>query len=64
MLVGIVELAAQRLAELELDNSGNGLLLSSLYANGGSWESVIRKKKMIKKKRLIRFPDSSWVSTV
>ncbi|CAA7032189.1 unnamed protein product [Microthlaspi erraticum] len=55
--------AAERLAEIEPENSGNGLLLSSLYANAGSWESVLRMKKMIKKKKkkLRKFTGSSWV---
>ncbi|ESQ42393.1 hypothetical protein EUTSA_v10013206mg [Eutrema salsugineum] len=57
----LAKIAAERLAELEPENSGNGLLLSSLYANAGSWESVVRLKKMIKKKKLRRFPGSSWV---
>lgn len=57
-------IAAERLAELEPENSGNGLLLSSLYAKAGSWESVVRMKKMIKKKKLRRFPGSSWVEIV
>ncbi|KAJ0266712.1 Pentatricopeptide repeat-containing protein [Hirschfeldia incana] len=57
-------IAAERLAELEPENSGNRLLLSSLYANAGSWGSVVRMKKMIKKKKLSRLSGSSWVNTV
>lgn len=62
----LARIAAERLAELEPENSGNGLLLSSLYANAGSWESVVRMKKMIKKKKkkLRKFTGSSWVDTV
>ncbi|CAN8253310.1 unnamed protein product [Cochlearia groenlandica] len=60
----LARIAAERLAEIEPENSGNGLLLSSLYAEVGSWESVVRTKKMIKKKKLRRLPGSSWVDTV
>lgn len=60
----LARIAAKHLAELEPENSGNGLLLSSLYANAGSWESVGRMKKMIKKKRFTRFLGSSWVESV
>ncbi|KAG7538573.1 Pentatricopeptide repeat [Arabidopsis suecica] len=60
----LARIAAKHLAELEPENSGNGLLLTSLYANAGSWESVVRMKKMIKKKRVKRFLGSSWVETV
>ncbi|RID41363.1 hypothetical protein BRARA_J01330 [Brassica rapa] len=59
--IELARIAAERLAELEPENSGNRLLLSSLYANAGSWGSVVRMKKMIKKKKLSRVPGSSWV---
>ncbi|KAF3501541.1 hypothetical protein F2Q69_00044200 [Brassica cretica] len=62
--IELARIAAERLAELEPENSGNRLLLSSLYANAGSWGSVVRMKKMIKKKKLSRVPGSSWVNTV
>ncbi|EOA15013.1 hypothetical protein CARUB_v10028363mg [Capsella rubella] len=62
--VELARIAAKHLAELEPENSGNGLLLSSLYANAGSWESVVGMKKMIKKKKFRRFLASSWVETV
>ncbi|XP_019095501.1 PREDICTED: pentatricopeptide repeat-containing protein At5g59600 [Camelina sativa] len=60
----LARIAAKHLAELEPENSGNGLLLSSLYANAGNWESVVRMKKMIKRKRFRRFLGSSWVEAV
>lgn len=32
-------------AELEPENTGNGLLPSSLYVNGGSWEKCCKKEE-------------------
>ncbi|XP_010541408.1 PREDICTED: pentatricopeptide repeat-containing protein At5g59600 [Tarenaya hassleriana] len=62
--IELAQIAAKHLAELEPASLGNGLLLSSVYAGFGSWESVARVKKMLKRKRLRRFPGSSWIETV
>lgn len=37
----LARIAAESLAELVPENLGNVLLLSSLYANAGSWGSVV-----------------------
>lgn len=59
--IDLAEVAAKHLAELEPTSAGNKLLLSSLYANAGSWVEVARLKKMMKRSRFIKFPGCSWI---
>jgi len=59
--IGLAEVAARHLAELEPENAGNNMLMSNLYADAGSWENVSRSKKMMKRKRLKNFPGCSWI---
>ncbi|KAM7259315.1 hypothetical protein ACFE04_015056 [Oxalis oulophora] len=58
--IDIAEIAAKHLSELEPDSAGNNLLLSSVYADAGSWGTVTRLKKKIKKKKLQKFSACSW----
>ena len=59
--VDLAEVAAKHLSELEPNSVGNNLLLSSLYADAGSWGSVARLKRMTKKRKLRKFPGCSWI---
>lgn len=59
--VDLAEVAAEHLSELEPDSVGNNLLLSSLYADGGSWGNVVRLKRIMKKRKLRKFPGCSWI---
>ncbi|KAJ6777761.1 PENTATRICOPEPTIDE REPEAT-CONTAINING PROTEIN [Salix koriyanagi] len=59
--ISTVLAASRHLAELEPENAGNNMLMSSLYADAGSWENVSRSKKMMKRKRLKNFPGCSWI---
>ncbi|KAJ8769248.1 hypothetical protein K2173_001838 [Erythroxylum novogranatense] len=61
--IGLAEIAARQLAELEPKNAGNKMLMSQLYAGAGSWENVARFKNMFKTKKLKSFPGCSWVET-
>ncbi|KAJ7947616.1 Pentatricopeptide repeat-containing protein [Quillaja saponaria] len=62
--VDFAEIASKHLLELEPESAGNRLLLSSLYADAGKWEQVVRLKKMMKRKRLRKLPGCSWIETV
>lgn len=62
--IELAEIAAKHLRELEPDSRGSGLLLSSLYADAGSWEEAARVKKMMKKRKSRKFPGCSWVESM
>lgn len=59
--VDLAKIAAKHLSELEPENAGNNLLLSSLYADAGSWGYVAKLKNMMKKWKTKIFPGCSWV---
>ncbi|XP_038901081.1 pentatricopeptide repeat-containing protein At5g59600-like [Benincasa hispida] len=61
--IELAEEAAKHLSELEPGSVGNSLLLSDLYANAGSWGHVVKLKKMMKKRKLKKFPGCSWIGT-
>ncbi|KAK6143794.1 hypothetical protein DH2020_024142 [Rehmannia glutinosa] len=47
------EFAANKLFELEPENSGNYILLSNMYASRGKWKNVDRIRKLMKTRGLI-----------
>ncbi|KAF3440654.1 hypothetical protein FNV43_RR18938 [Rhamnella rubrinervis] len=55
------ELAANKLFELEPQNSGNYILLSNLYASKGRWEDVQRVRDGMNKVGLKKGTGWSWV---
>lgn len=55
------EFAANRLFELEPENSGNYVLLSNIYASSGKWEDVERVRAVMKKVGLTKTTGWSWV---
>lgn len=59
--IDLAEVAAKHLSELEPESAGNNLLLSSLYADSGSWGNVARLKKMMMKNKLRKLPGCSWM---
>ncbi|XP_031249485.1 pentatricopeptide repeat-containing protein At5g59600 [Pistacia vera] len=59
--IELAEVAAKHLAELEPGSVANKLLLTDLYANAGNWSNVTRLKKMLKKRKLKKFPGCSWI---
>ncbi|KAK9065857.1 hypothetical protein SSX86_015259 [Deinandra increscens subsp. villosa] len=59
--VGLAQMAAKRVAELEPESAGSSLLLSSLYADVGSWGYAARVKHKMKKMRLKKLQASSWI---
>ncbi|KAA8545385.1 hypothetical protein F0562_020169 [Nyssa sinensis] len=59
--VELGELAANKLFELEPDNSGNYVLLSNIYASAGRWEDVERVRGAMKKGGVKKTTGWSWV---
>ncbi|XP_009774338.1 pentatricopeptide repeat-containing protein At5g59600-like [Nicotiana tabacum] len=57
----LAEIAAKQLAKLEPESAGSSVLLSSLYADASKWAKVAKVKRVIKKKKLKKFPGCSWV---
>ncbi|RWR83535.1 pentatricopeptide repeat-containing-like protein [Cinnamomum micranthum f. kanehirae] len=55
------EVAAEKLMELEPDNSGTHVLLSNIYASAGQWEDVKSVRKMMRDKNVKKLPGYSWV---
>lgn len=62
--VELAEVAAKHLSELEPESAGNRLLLSSLYADAGTWGKVERIKRRIKKGKLRKLQGLSWIDNV
>ncbi|XAR56221.1 hypothetical protein NMG60_11036608 [Bertholletia excelsa] len=59
--IDLGELAANKLFELEPQNSGNYILLSNLYASKGRWEDVERIRNAMKEGGVIKTAGWSWV---
>ncbi|KAL6514731.1 hypothetical protein OROGR_020310 [Orobanche gracilis] len=55
------EFAANKLFELEPENSGNYILLSNMYAFACKWEKVDRIRKLMKTRELVKTTGWSWV---
>lgn len=59
--VELAEIAGSVLFEIEPDNAGNFVLLSSIYASAGKFEKAEQVRKEMEKKGVKRMPGSSWV---
>ncbi|XP_057978426.1 pentatricopeptide repeat-containing protein At1g14470 isoform X2 [Malania oleifera] len=59
--VEVGEHAAEKLFELEPENSGNYVLLSNIYASAGRWEDVERIREVMRKRRVKKTIGCSWV---
>eukprot|EP01018_Ginkgo_biloba_P024979 Gb_30090 [translate_table: standard] len=53
--------AADRLFELEPENSATFVLLSNLYAAAGRWNDVAKVRKMMKERGVKKDPGCSWI---
>lgn len=60
---GIAETVAEHLFELEPGNTGNYVLLSSIYAQREQWDNAAKVRGMVKDKSIAKLPGSSWVET-
>lgn len=56
----IAERIAGKLFDLEPENTGNYILLSSIYASREQWEDAARVRKMMKERCSRKSPGSSW----
>ncbi len=55
------KIAAEKLMELEPENSGAHVLLSNIYAKERQWEDVRSLRKMMKDGNVKKLPGYSWV---
>lgn len=55
------ERVAKLLLDLDCQNSGAYLLLSSIYSTTGRWDDATKLKSMIKEKGLVKSPGCSWI---
>ncbi|XP_049936017.1 putative pentatricopeptide repeat-containing protein At5g37570 [Nymphaea colorata] len=58
----LAEIAAKRLFELEPENTGNYVLLSSIYASTDKWGEAAKLRKEMEEKLMRKSPGCSWVS--
>lgn len=59
--VGLGEIAAEKLFELEPKNPGNYVLLSNIYASKGMWDEVDGVRDMMKNMGLRKNPGCTWI---
>lgn len=55
------ELAAEKMARLEPENSGAHVLLSTIYAGAGQWEDVKAVRRLMKDSGRKKLPGLSWI---
>lgn len=53
--------AAEKIFEMEPDNSGMYVLLSNMYASSGKWTDVGMLRKTMQKKGVRKMPGFSWI---
>ncbi|XP_015966409.1 pentatricopeptide repeat-containing protein At3g14330 [Arachis duranensis] len=59
--VSLAETVAERLFEIEPNNSGNYVMLSNIYANAGMWEEVKRVREMMAMRGIKKDAGCSWI---
>ncbi|XP_015572652.2 pentatricopeptide repeat-containing protein At2g13600-like [Ricinus communis] len=59
--VELGKIAAERLIELEPNNTGNYVLLANLYAYARQWSDLARIRHMMKDRGLHKSPGCSWI---
>ncbi|CAA7055071.1 unnamed protein product [Microthlaspi erraticum] len=57
----LAEVAAKKLFEIEPENAGPYVLLSSINASRGKWGNVAELRKTMRTKNVNKFPGSSWI---
>ncbi|CAI9106832.1 OLC1v1006064C1 [Oldenlandia corymbosa var. corymbosa] len=62
--VHLAEIAADHLVKLEPESRGSSLLLSNLYSGSSRWGKVVKLKKVMKKRKLEKYPGCSWIDVV
>ncbi|KAL8550974.1 hypothetical protein ACS0TY_000162 [Phlomoides rotata] len=59
--VELGEIAAQKLIQLEPDNSSNYVMLANLYASAGKWCELKKVRQQMKDEQLRKNPGCSWI---
>lgn len=59
--VALGEIAAEKVIELEPNNTGNYVLLANLYAYAGRWHDLARTRQVIKDRGMHKRPGCSWI---
>ncbi|KAF8379755.1 hypothetical protein HHK36_029204 [Tetracentron sinense] len=59
--VPLGEVAANRLIELDPNDTGNYVLLANLFAYGGRWSDLARTRQIIKDRGMHKSPGCSWI---
>ncbi|KAL0343198.1 UNVERIFIED_CONTAM: Pentatricopeptide repeat-containing protein [Sesamum angustifolium] len=52
---------AEKLIEIDPENSGPYVLLSNMYAELGRWRDVTRVRKLMKHRGVVKQPGCSWI---
>ncbi|XP_077249800.1 pentatricopeptide repeat (PPR) superfamily protein [Tasmannia lanceolata] len=52
---------AEKLLEIDPNNSGPYVLLSNMYAELGRWGEVMRVRKLMRKRGVVKQPGCSWI---
>ncbi|GAY60417.1 hypothetical protein CUMW_201850, partial [Citrus unshiu] len=55
------QIAADRLIELEPNNTGNHVMLANLFAYAGRWSDLARTRQKMKDRRMHKSPGCSWI---
>lgn len=55
------QIAADKLIELEPNNTGNHVMLANLYAYAGRWSDLARTRQKMKDRRMHKSPGCSWI---
>ncbi|KAF7844878.1 pentatricopeptide repeat-containing protein [Senna tora] len=61
MKLDVAEIAAEKITQLEPQNSGPYVLLSNLYASRGRWGDVENLRKKIRARSVSKSPGCSWI---
>ncbi|KAK8936170.1 Pentatricopeptide repeat-containing protein [Platanthera zijinensis] len=59
--VKLAEKVAERVFELEPENTGYYILLANIYADAEKWEAVRKMRERIRSKALRKHPGCSWI---
>eukprot|EP00253_Pinus_taeda_P001255 PITA_01255 len=59
--IELAEYVAGRLFELDPKNASHYVVLSNIYATAGRWDDVEKVRKMMKERKVMKVPGTSWI---
>ncbi|KAG8363524.1 hypothetical protein BUALT_Bualt19G0031400 [Buddleja alternifolia] len=59
--IDLGNLVAEKLLEIDPENSGPYVLLSNMYAELGRWKDVTRVRKLMRQRGVVKQPGCSWI---